>query len=48
MIITTIPIVTGSGVPLFASGAPSRQFGVNSVRQLGPFIQTHFTRQRKS
>lgn len=48
MIITTIPIVLGSGIPLFASAAPSRQFSVNSVRQLGPFIQSHFTRQRKS
>lgn len=47
MIITTIPIVLGSGVPLFASAAPSRQFSVNSVRQLGPFIQSHFTRRRE-
>jgi dihydrofolate reductase len=47
MIITTIPIVLGSGVPLFASSAPSRQFSMDSVRQLGPFIQSHFTRQRK-
>jgi len=47
MIITTIPIILGNGIPLFASGASSRQFSVNSVRQLGPFIQSHFTRQRK-
>ena len=48
LVLATIPIVLGSGIPLFASGAPSRQFSVNSVRKLGPFIQSHFTRRRES
>jgi len=46
MIITTIPVVLGDGIPLFAPGSSTRQFIVSGVRQLGPFTQSHFTRNR--
>ncbi len=48
MIITTIPIVLGGGIPLFASGSSARQFRVNSVCRPGPFVQSHFTRDRET
>jgi dihydrofolate reductase len=46
MIITTIPIVLGSGIPLFGDGQPKRRFEVANTSMSGAFAQVRFVRKR--
>jgi dihydrofolate reductase len=46
MIITTVPVVLGGGIPLFRTADTVLQFELLSSTHAGPFAQSHFVRRR--
>lgn len=42
MVITTVPIILGKGIPLFKKGVPETKFEVIKTIRLGEFVQIHY------